>query len=521
MRSNSCHEHNTTSNGSGIKNGLAPRLTTTRIRCTLREVRGVTLAITFLLLATACSNSPELDVVAQERPTTTAAEGSEQENDDAEQPPETISGPSIIEPTEYQCPNGALIDFDRFDLDRTIGPETTTLADGTERRSYGGWVADGELLFDAEPLQFQEKTALRVLNQATGEEWACPASGDAGLLSAGSTTPEIVSCSVSPPWGVMGGQQVTYLGIRGDVGTVEILRNSASVSSFLVGLTWSDLLTIRQSGLADEPVEDGIDPFGQPGEIFFSDFGSPSGEMSYDMVVRGPSGDEIQRVECGSVVVPSLDSITCSLDLLDGYPRITVSDGGFPQEVRRDGQPIELSMSVNGLIDTTASPDVPVQYEVTVLAPIAEVDPQVVQCGSITPVAIDLRQKIESAAGQIRAPHWYAEVLPICSECGLEPISLGWNTSETFQWIDGAFSPLVVANELWYTSPGDVPQLLIDSIDAGLEVAAEFDGFELVQWSIDGDGARYRCLDADTAPVDIRTPYHQSTLDLCNGIVSE
>ncbi|MFW2383227.1 MAG: hypothetical protein ACN4GZ_15855 [Acidimicrobiales bacterium] len=428
----------------------------------------------------------------------------------------------VLEPglsqREFVCADGISFHYDPYDDSRSTGSMVLTLGDGSELVAGGGWAELEAEFVDMALLEFEGRTALRVVDQATGVEQACPETGSQGSLPKGAGPARIDSCAVSPPWGVMGGQQVTYLGERGDEGVVEVHRNGALLNTMLVGVTWEDVLKIRQLETSNEkPDEVPQIVFGAPGEIFYSDFGSPAGELSYALVVRDSEGVELQRIECGSVVVPSLESVTCSLDLLDGFPRLTISGGAFPQEVRRNGEPIEYSLEVRGLVDANATVGVELQYEVTVAAPILGAPSQVVQCGSITAQEVALEDRIRSLAEQISPAHWYGEVTPICDDCNPTPLLLGWNLTKVYRWEDGTFTPIEETTAPWFTSPGAVPQLLLDSIEAGRDVQAEFDGREISQWSFDGEGASYRCLDGDTAPIEIRTPYHQQILDACQN----
>lgn len=483
-------------------------------------MRGVPPVIALLLLLSACAQADSsLNAGETSSPTTAnttdGAAAMEESGTPTTVHDDMLSDPIL--PRVFVCPGGVSIQFEPYDDDRSTGSSTLTLEDGSEVFAISDWVELEAGFADSALLEFEDKTALRLVDRTTGDERACPEEGGRGSLPTGTDSAVIESCAVSPPWGVMGGQQVTYQGTKGNAGVVEANRNGSLVATMLVGVTWDNVLALRQVETSIElPGEDYQQLFGSPGEIFFSDFGSPSGELSYDLVVRDGAGTNLQRIDCGAVVVPSLESVTCSLDLLDGFPRFTISDGAFPQELRRNAERIEYSLSPGGLVDASAPTGVPLSYEVTVSALSPDGQSHTIQCGSITAQEVPLEERVRSLVHRIGPAHWYGEVTPICLDCDPGPLLLGWNPPKVYRWNGGAFTSIEDSSAPWLTSPGDVPQLLLDAIEAGLDVQAEFDGQELKQWTVDGEGASYRCVDGDTAPIEIRTEYHQTIVDSCS-----
>ena len=472
-----------------------------------------------LFLASSCTDSgTALEAVSDQAQTTVTSVASPTTDPDlSESMEEGDDGVAYPEIQNYVCSDGTEFGLSTFESEWPDPTAPLLLSDGSEVLPGGEWIEVETGFIDSRFLEFERKTALRFIDQSTGDEQVCLAEGADSAPAAGTQPANITSCWVNPPWGVMGGQQVVYKGERGDSGVVEVHRNGAPFTTLSVSVTWDQLLAIRQAETSETPTPDAPVLFGSPDQIFFSDFGSPSGELSYALIVRDDAGAEVQRAECGSVVVPSLAEVTCTLDLYEGWPRLSVSGVPFPEEVRRNGEVIEFSLSVGGLLDSNAPSGVPLEYEVTVSGMDPGVPMQTVQCGSIEARPLPLDQRLRSQLDRIGPAFWYGEMTPICAECDATPMHIGWEAGVAYLWEEGEFSIIVGSTQPWFTSPADVPRLLLDAIEAGREVDATFDGLEIAQWTIDGEGASYRCLGGDTAPIEIRQNYQQAQVDECEA----
>lgn len=257
---------------------------------------------------------------------------------------------------------------------------------------------------------------------------------------------------------------------------------------------------------AADPTADGDPTAPQGVRDDFAALGGPLGvARTYEMVLT--VGGTEDTVPCGSATIPAeLPVPACTLTLAAGVPQISLAeDTGLTYApdglaVSRDGVPVPLDGSLGGTrTDLTATPGSH-HYTVEISDPLAGRATVTTDCGSITVPEPASRADVLQAARNVF--HWavMGPYLYVRAERGGEPVDL------VLRYGDGGFGfdPAHPADES--LNPYTIHDQLISAIDAGTPVTFELDpatGLPLT-WTIDGVTRAYRCVNADTAPPELR-----------------
>lgn len=241
----------------------------------------------------------------------------------------------------------------------------------------------------------------------------------------------------------------------------------------------------------------------------FAAMGAPLGiDRSYEMHLSldGPAGATERLVACGTAAVPAeLPVPTCTLTLMGGVPRITLSDVGLAYApdtltVIRDGEPLPLAGQLDGTRTDLGAPPGPHRYQVEVRDPLTGRAPVTADCGSVTvtdpPTGADaLRAGEEVFDTVMLGPYLYAR-----AEQGGVPVDLVMQyTGPGFD-----FHPAHPGPES--LNPYTIHAQLIAAVEAGTPVTFELDPATGLPrtWTVGGVAYAYRCVNVDTASPDLR-----------------
>ncbi len=257
---------------------------------------------------------------------------------------------------------------------------------------------------------------------------------------------------------------------------------------------------------------------GWPVEEVVSDIEEPARIASFARHLAGEGADgpvEIRasllgpdgwvEISCGSgrmITVADVD-ITCSVDLVDGVPRIAAVGVDGLSTIRR--QEAELTFPPGMVaLDFAAPRGELISYSIEVLVSGSSVT---ADCGSVdVPTVLDVGAALaltREVAAYPAGPYVYWEYAFICPGCDTA-------LQTTVFFITDA--PPVVDRQPeghpGLLSPFTVRDYLIEAVAAGSEVSVEFlDYGRIGTWEVDGVGIRTSCLIADTLPPELGATY--------------
>ncbi len=255
------------------------------------------------------------------------------------------------------------------------------------------------------------------------------------------------------------------------------------------------------------------------GDDAFSDVDVEIGTAySYQVVVVDADGNESEPVSCGSgQLLAQSSDVACGVRVSDvGLPEVSWDGVLLVQQVAvlRDGVEIAAD-TTTPFVDSEAPPDAVSSYSIAVSDATGQgrVD-QTVECGEATPNVAetggvyDLAGAIE-ASRSFMSPYQYVRLEPICPGCRgtaelyLTPAAGGVHVIEQ-AWVDGVAVDRL--DQLWMLDPLTVAATLDEAQRSGSSITFDIDvDTGLVrEWTIDGVGARYDCVEIDTAPLESR-----------------
>ncbi len=311
------------------------------------------------------------------------------------------------------------------------------------------------------------------------------------------------------------GMNVTWLGVPGATNG-QIMFDGVAVEglSFVASATGpgSELNNAMERQIAvlfgDDPDEVVASRSGSGALGTFGDTFSQATQVS---IVLNQFGQSV-TIECGQIDPPVL---SCSMVLLGGVPAAMISDqygdrGAPIGTFYRDGEPVTLK-GFEG-VDSSASPGA--SYHYTAKLGFNAADAEEIDCGTIeVPETVAGAGELLQAEAVYHAiglgPYEYVTFEMICDGCpnnvwdgAGEHATFGgeadWEIVDREGQLAASEIPLAVY-------PDTVHQVLIDAIAAGSGVEYVMDRASgiPIEWTIDGVGIRYLCVNFETRPPDL------------------
>ncbi|MDA3038559.1 MAG: hypothetical protein O3C27_03345 [Actinomycetota bacterium] len=205
----------------------------------------------------------------------------------------------------------------------------------------------------------------------------------------------------------------------------------------------------------------------------------------------------------GRMITAADVDIACSVELVDGVPRLVTATGGGPYSIRRQGTELRFPLGIDAL-DFTAPRGERVSYSLEVFV---SNDAVTIDCGSVdVPSELDTNAVLghaRRASAYAGGPFVYWEFAFICPGCD--------SALQTTVFLVNDAPPVVdrqPAGLPGLLSPFTVHDYLLDAIAAGSQVSVEFLGYGWIGTrEVDRIGIRTSCPIADTLPPELGATY--------------